>query len=342
MQVSEATARRCAYRMGAALVGVQSAQACSPAPEVRAAIRQRKHIVSPDGAMVSLVKGQWAEVKTVVVGCVEAGEPEKPVHSTQLSYFSRMLDASAFCEQASAELLRRGIDQVEQVCAVMDGAKWIDSFLDWQRADALRILDFAHAAEDVSAIVQLPEDWLSRQLHELKHNGPATVLHELRVLRDKHREVEEISKKLAYLEKREARMQYPEYQALGWSIGSGIVESGNKVVMQARLKGAGMHWSPTHVNPMLALRTSACNDRWNEACQQAQTHLSGQRFTRRDERQRHREDQLLRSLQICILLWRNPLSKPEPPAVVSPVPKTSRSSRPSPTHPWRRQFLAKK
>ena len=39
-----------------------------------------------------------------------------------------------------------------------------------------------------------------------------------------------------------------------------MVESANKVVVQARLKGAGMHWEPTHVNPMLALRTAACNE----------------------------------------------------------------------------------
>jgi hypothetical protein len=54
-------------------------------------------------------------------------------------------------------------------------------------------------------------------------------------------------------------------------VGCGIVESGNKVVMQARLKGAGMHWATSHVNPMLALRTAACNNRWDEAQQQIRT-----------------------------------------------------------------------
>jgi hypothetical protein len=43
-----------------------------------------------------------------------------------------------------------------------------------------------------------------------------------------------MAKAVAYLEKRESRMQYPQYQAHGWPIGSGMVESGNKVVMQAR------------------------------------------------------------------------------------------------------------
>jgi hypothetical protein len=40
-------------------------------------------------------------------------------------------------------------------------------------------------------------------------------------------------------------MQYPMYQEAGWPIGSGSVESANKVVVEARLKGAGMRLSST-------------------------------------------------------------------------------------------------
>jgi hypothetical protein len=50
-------------------------------------------------------------------------------------------------------------------------------------------------------------------------------------------------------------MQYPAYQRQGWPLGSGMVGSANKLLVQARLKGAGMHWEPAHVNPLLALRT---------------------------------------------------------------------------------------
>ena len=37
-------------------------------------------------------------------------------------------------------------------------------------------------------------------------------------------------------------MHYPEFRRNGWPIGSGMVESANKNVVEARLKGAGMHW----------------------------------------------------------------------------------------------------
>jgi len=46
-----------------------------------------------------------------------------------------------------------------------------------------------------------------------------------------------INDNLAYLEKRLAQIQYPRYRAQGWPIGSGVVESENKLVVEARLRG---------------------------------------------------------------------------------------------------------
>ena len=73
-----------------------------------------------------------------------------------------------------------------------------------------------------------------------------------------------IQENLAYLEKRVTQMQYPRFQEQGWPIGSGCVESANKLVVEARLKGAGMHWQRENVDPMLALRNLVCSDRWSE------------------------------------------------------------------------------
>jgi hypothetical protein len=67
-------------------------------------------------------------------------------------------------------------------------------------------------------------------------------------------------------------MQYPAFRDQVWPIGSGMVESANKNVVEARLKGPGMHWERSHVNPMLALRAAICNERWQEMWRQALTH----------------------------------------------------------------------
>lgn len=42
------------------------------------------------------------------------------------------------------------------------------------------------------------------------------------------------------------------------------MESGNKLVVEARLKGSGMHWAEDHVDPMLAIRNIICSNRWKE------------------------------------------------------------------------------
>ena len=84
-------------------------------------------------------------------------------------------------------------------------------------------------------------------------------------------------------------MRYPEFLAAGWPIGDGAVESANKLVVEERLKGSGMHWSRTQVNPMLALRNIVCHDRWDEAWPQIVQTLRQQAQQRRTPRhhQRH-------------------------------------------------------
>ena len=182
----------------------------------------------------------------------------------------RWPEAETFSQAALVETHRRGVERAEVVCAVWmepSGCKgW------WMTTAPMRCgFSILHMppgyVSQIGQAVQaagtaLAPTWLTKQLHALKHDGPAQVLSDLRVLTGAHPDLEEVQGALAYLEKREGQMQYPTYQAAGWPIGSGSVESGHKVVMQARLKGAGMHWDRTHVNPLLALRTVECNDRW--------------------------------------------------------------------------------
>ena len=79
-------------------------------------------------------------------------------------------------------------------------------------------------------------------------------------------------------------MRYPLFRRAGWPIGSGMVESANKLVVEARLKGTGMRWERTNVNPMLALRNGVCNDRWLETWQTANQQCRERRTQRRHQR----------------------------------------------------------
>jgi hypothetical protein len=70
---------------------------------------------------------------------------------------------------------------------------------------------------------------------------------------------------LDYLEKRRPLIAYTDFQQHGLPIGDGCVESANKLVVESRLKQAGMRWAPEHVNPLVTLRNVAGNDCWSEA-----------------------------------------------------------------------------
>ena len=231
--------------------------------------------ISVDGAMVPLRHGVWAEVRTLVIGEVQPAVEEKGervVHTRNLSYFSRKVSAQEFGRLALVEIQRRGVENAKAVAAVMDGADWEQSFVDFHCPQALRILDFPHAAEHINQISEYlhgehtPESqtWLKERLHRLKQEGPDKLLIQVQKLQRKSPDAQVISSNLAYLKKRKAQMQYPLFQAQGWPIGSGMVESGNKLVVHARLKGAGMHWAEEHVNPMLALRNIMCSGRWRQ------------------------------------------------------------------------------
>ncbi len=67
-----------------------------------------------------------------------------------------------------------------------------------------------------------------------------------------------------YREARREQIRSAECEAAGYPIWSGLVESATKLVVEARLKGAGRHWAPDHVNPLVALRAIACSNRWDE------------------------------------------------------------------------------
>jgi hypothetical protein len=296
--------------------------------------------LSADGAMVPVLHGQWREVRTLVIGEVEPPVKENEewvVHTRKLSYFSRKVTSEEFEGLSLVEVHRRGVENAKEVAAVMDGSEWLQSLTDYHRPDATRILDFPHASEHISPIGEYllgegtPEarTWLDNRLHTLKHEGPEKLMEEIRSLKEMHPQAEAIFGNMAYLEKRIAQMNYPEFQAKGWPIGSGIVESANKLVVEARLKGSGMHWAEENVNSMLAIRNILCSDRWKEEWPKIAVGLRTQTTDRRSNlRHSRKPPQDLPSLPLTI-----PKVLPEPMNVESNQQLPNR--RPS-TNPWRK------
>jgi hypothetical protein len=294
-----------------------------------------------DGAMVPLVGGEWAEVKTLAVGEVttaSGARGDQTVTTDVLTYFSRLTNSATFGRLALDELQRRGIEHAGRVGAVVDGAEWIQGFIDLHYPEAERILDFPHAAGYVQTIgVGTGQDaaTITKLRHDLKHEGATAVLPTLRQwVTDQPTADETVQGALHYLEKRAAQMAYPAFQVAGWPLGSGSVESANKLVVEVRLKGPGMHWARHNVNPLLALRNTVCNDRWAETWPQIEQQLRQQAVARSQTRRRTRQQ--ARAAQ------ESPEPVPESPVPEPPAPTLTPAPVPAPTdkppHPWKRAW----
>src|SRR5947208_4506040 len=348
MRVSKATARRVTLATGKAALAVCEVEVERLKQEVpQAPAGAEKQALSGDGAMVHLVGGEWVEVKTLALGEVTRNKRGE-VCMQHLSYCSRLCDAASFAEAALVETHRRGLERATEVCAVQDGAQWLQGLVDYHRADAVRILDFAHAAEYINEIGQvvrtaggrLPVTWLEGVLHRLKHQGPHRVLKHLAWLAARYPSPT-IQENLAYLQKREAHMQYPTYQEAGWPIGSGSVESANKLVVEARLKGAGMRWGRQNVNPMLVLRNAVCNREWKQSWATAVAHRQALRTTRRQAKSQQR---LERALWFLVVWGVRVRRLSHPPVAAASTPTAEALEKPPPRrsgsgYSWRKPFL---
>jgi hypothetical protein len=361
--VSVATARRRTEADGAILVGLEDeeatrlAQAC-PAPPVGPPVQQ----VSVDGVLAPLVGGDWGEVKLVAIGTVGAGAEVGTVTTTDLSYFGRRTDAATFAELMRGEVQRRGVETAGVVAGVSDGAPWCQGVLDRHRPDAVRILDFPHACQRLSEVAvavwgegDQATTWAAAQRAELRDGAPDRVLAALRALpavvvgdaADAAGEAAPVpggelppaaaavrDETLGYLASRREQIDYAGFRDRGLPIGSGAVESACKVMVEARLKGAGRRWAPANINPMVALRGVLCSGRWEERWPDIARARRAQARTRTHQRRLARRPAVPAP---AVAAPRRPrLTQPAigtlPP---SNRPKLVIDGRPTTRHPWK-------
>lgn len=112
-------------------------------------------------------------------GADDTAEP----HTTAITTCSRMAEVETFASLATVEAHMRGLTRALQVVAVNDGAEWIQWVIDLHRPTAVRIVDFPHAAQRLSAIATTvwgegqaeAQTWFVAQRHPLRHAGPEPI-----------------------------------------------------------------------------------------------------------------------------------------------------------------------
>jgi len=158
-----------------------------------------------------------------------------------------------------------------QIHGVGDGAEWIRlQSREVFGAQANFLCDFFHVSEYLGAAAPgcrpaQPDQWRRTQQKRLKRGAVELVIAALaeHLETDGTPEVEApVRNGYRYLSNRLDCLDYPRALALGLPIGSGIIESGHRHVLQARLKKAGAAWLPDHADQIAHLRVLRANDQW--------------------------------------------------------------------------------
>jgi len=193
------------------------------------------------------------------------GEKQRQLNKRE--YIAYIGTVSEFKKHLFSCALKNGYGQYEKTVLISDGAAWIRNMKDELFPDAQQILDFYHLCENVNTYAKClfgqenPQcsEWANDICALLKKSKWQNVLSDLEKRRKPHGSTVDLH---GYITNNIPNIDYSHYQSEGYFIGSGAIESGNKSVLQQRLKQAGMRWNVQTAQNLLTLRAKYKSGLW--------------------------------------------------------------------------------
>jgi hypothetical protein len=232
---------------------------------------QTRKVVSLDGGMVYVRGEGWKELKVGLVAEISSqatvrtrpADPEGGVHLTAMRYCGVVGEVNPFEQALWALAVENDLSYAGLVVVIADGAPWI-----WRLAadyfpGAKQVIDWFHACQHLGQAAQAryPTDTLvaQRWLEELKTLLFKGEIHKILALFDHYG----LAGHGDYFVEHQRRMQYAQFRAAGFPIGSGGVESGVKQYKH-RLCGPGMAWSRPALRRMVHLRSAVLSGTFDQ------------------------------------------------------------------------------
>lgn len=227
--------------------------------------------LSTDGGMIHLREEGWKEVKIATVSQVDVDQDEetdeKTIRLHRHSYTAKLADADTFAAYQYAEGLRRGLDQVETLSSVNDGALWIERITETNFPQAIQIVDWYHTKSRLHQVAQAvwgegsrSNQWLDQRLSDLRQ-GKVNKVHRTLASLPLENKGDSVRSAPGYFAHNQMRMRYDRFRKQDLPIGSGTVESAVQHVVQHRMHRPGRGWNRSHASGMLALLTEYHSDR---------------------------------------------------------------------------------
>ena len=109
--------------------------------------------------------------------------------------------------------------------------------------------------------------WIEKWRHVLRHDpkGVGKVIDALRHLLRKGKGADDVRGELAFFRNSRRRMQYADAADVGYAIGSGSVESANKVLVTSRMNRSGQSWGRGGRQGILTFRSLLKSGRFHRA-----------------------------------------------------------------------------
>jgi hypothetical protein len=177
-----------------------------------------------------------------------------------VDYFKILLFSSA---------LRNGYGKYKETVILSDGATWIRNMVKELYPDSQQILDFFHLCENIHNYSKLyfkknnnlAKKWAEKICQLFKESKIEEAISIIYKLQTKYNIKPNLHK---YISNNLDNIDYAKYIKKGFFIGSGAIESANKLVMQSRMKRPGQRWHPTSAQNMLTLRAKQESGLWQE------------------------------------------------------------------------------
>jgi len=228
------------------------------------------------------------EAKLVTIGTAESRDEEgQPVRDPGSITYSAAIESAAtldtsadlsdFAARVEREANRRAFPEAQRQVVLGDGSAWIWNTASELFPQAIQILDRFHAKEHLSQVGKViygdsPEGkpWIQARYGELDQGRLKSLVE---ALRGHAREYQEARECVHYIWNNRRRMRYPKFHQQGFCTSTGVVEAGCKVVIGTRLKRAGMHWTVTGANAIIALRCSKLSGRFEGFWERRSDHM---------------------------------------------------------------------
>lgn len=204
---------------------------------------------SMDGAQVPIGE-EWRELKTLSWYRVDEVYGQEQHKAQEISYHTEIAPAQDFGRLLWATGVKRLADKAKELIFVCDGAVWIWKLVSHYFPDATQIVDWYHACEYLTPIVDAVfshgperEKWLRKVKDWLWHGKIQKVIQACQRYIHHGLAADVAQRAVTYYTNNQHRMDYAEYRKKGYWIGSGTVESACKQIATARLKIAGARWT---------------------------------------------------------------------------------------------------